>query len=126
MRKDYFRRKKQHDLTSSKIVQVNCDHVYIIGGDEYGPSLIVGKYDNPRSCLKIDLESGLLQKMKNMRHARDFGHSVILLGKQIYVVAGYYGQVVKKCETFDLTKAVWTEIPDFDEFGWGVTLIAIK
>ena len=51
-----------------------------------------------------------------------------MLGKQIFAVAGRDagGLVVRKCETFDLTKAVWTEIPDFDEFGNGVTLIAIK
>jgi len=50
-------------------------------------------------------------------------HAVVLLGKQIYVVAGL---LVRKCETFDLIKAVWTEIPDFDEFGEGVTLLGIK
>ena len=50
-----------------------------------------------------------------------------MLGKQIYVVGGVYQfRLVRKCETFDLTKAVWTEIPDFDEFGRGVTLVAIK
>ena len=40
-----------------------------------------------------------------------------MLGKQIYVVGGFAtGKVVRKCETFDLTKAIWTELPDFDEF----------
>ena len=61
--------------------------------------------------------------MNNMLHARDCMHAVVLLGKQIYVVAGL---LVRKCETFDLIKAVWTEIPDFDEFGEGVTLLGIK
>jgi len=65
--------------------------------------------------------------MNNMLHARWSGHAVVLLGKQIYVVAGNHDyQVVRKCETFDVTKAVWTELPDFDEFGYGVTLLAIK
>ena len=64
--------------------------------------------------------------MNNMLHARS-DHGIILLGKQIFVVAGWHDyRIVRKCETFDLKKAVWTEIPDFDEFGWGVTLVAIK
>ena len=72
--------------------------------------------------MRVDLRSGVLKKMNDMLHARsDYGFA--LLGKQIYVVGG---RVVRKCETFDLTKAVWTEIPEFDEFGWGVTLVAIK
>ena len=65
--------------------------------------------------------------MNNMLNARECGHGVLLLGKQIYVVGGDDNEEsVRKCETFDVTKAVWTEIPDFDEFGWGVTLVAIK
>ena len=65
--------------------------------------------------------------MNSMLHARR-RHGAVLLGKQIFAVAGRDagGLVVRKCETFDLTKAVWTEIPDFDEFGNGMTLLAIK
>ena len=64
--------------------------------------------------------------MNHMLQARNSEFGVVLLGKQIYVVGGYAGRAVRKCETFDLIKAVWTEIPEFDEFGWGVTLLAIK
>ena len=77
--------------------------------------------------MRVDLRSGVLDKMDNMRHRRSERHGVVLLGKQIYVVGGYaVARVVRKCETFDVTKAVWTELPDFDEFGYGVTLLAIK
>ena len=33
---------------------------------------------------------------------------------------------MKKCEKFDIIKSVWRDLPDFDEFGEGVTLVAIK
>ena len=85
-------------------MQANSFHVYIIGGHCGYSSLVCGEYDVERSCLRVDLTSGVLKKMNNMRHAHDL-HSVVLLGKQIYVIAG---ERMRKCEAFDLIKAVWT------------------
>jgi len=43
------------------------------------------------------------------------------------VVGGWARRgVVRKCETFDVIKAKWTDLPDFDEFGEAVTLVSIK
>ena len=67
-------------------MQANPVHVYLIGGIE--PSLVIGDYEVARSCLRIDLGSGVLQMMRNMLHARSNGHGAVLLGKQIYVVGG--------------------------------------
>ena len=59
-----------------------------------------------------------------MRYGRERGHGVAFLGNKIYVVGGI--QSIRKCERFDLQKEVWTELPDFDEYGSGVTLMGIK
>ena len=56
--------------------------------------------------------------MPHIRHQRREGHDVALVGNQIYVVGGrVLAEVVRKCETFDVTKARWAQLPDFDEFG---------
>ena len=77
-RENYFRWRDQSDLTCSKIVQVNRFHVYIIGG--FYPSLVCGEYDVARSCLRVDLGSGLLERMNDMLHARN-AHAIAFIGK---------------------------------------------
>ena len=63
-RRLFFEGKWQDDMTESKIVQVNRSQVYIIGG--IYPSLMGRVYDVARSCLRVDLETGILEKMKDM------------------------------------------------------------
>ena len=56
-------------------------------------------------------------------------HGITVLGNKIYVAGGLCrGNVVRKCERFDLQKKIWAVLPyaDFDEFGNGVTLMATK
>jgi hypothetical protein len=59
-----------------------------------------------------------------MRWGRRWGHAAALLGKYILVVGGNGGQ--EKCEKFDVLKAVVTDLPDFDEFWLGVTLVSVN
>ena len=83
-------------LTQSRIVQANRTHVYIIGG--YGPSLRSCEYDVARSCLRVHLETGILEIMQEMKHARSNGFGVALLGKDIVAVGGWGGgKVVRQC-----------------------------
>ena len=67
--------------------------------------------------------------MQSMRYARS-NHGVVVLGNKIYVAGGdsYYQKSVKQCERFDLRREVWSDIPssDFDMFGIGVVLMAVK
>ena len=57
-----------------------------------------------------------------MHHPRIY-HGACLLGNKIYVVGGFR---VKTCEQFALKSEKWSEICDFDEWGRGVTLMAVK
>ena len=64
--------------------------------------------------------------MQHMHHPR-YGYGVALLGKHIVVVGGYNrGVVSRKVEAFDTIKDAWKDLPDFDEFGEGVTLVSAK
>jgi hypothetical protein len=62
--------------------------------------------------------------MQDMHHPRTTGHGVALLGKHIVVVGGYYDGATRKVEAFDTIKDAWKDLPDFDEFGRGVTLVS--
>ena len=75
-------------LTWSKIVQATCNKVYIIGGHKNKPSLLTTEYDVERSCLRVDLMSGLLEKMPDMQNSRRYGHGLNVFGKHVYVVGG--------------------------------------
>ena len=61
--------------------------------------------------------------MQDMHHPRTHGHGVALVGKHIVVVGGYR-VATRKCEAFDTIKDAWKDLPDFDEFGRGVTLVS--
>ena len=61
-----------------------------------------------------------------MSHPRTY-HGAAILGFSIYVVGGIYG--IRKCERFSIKHEKWTELQisaDFDEWGYGVTLVALK
>ena len=48
------------NVTESRIIQINTNEVYIIGGDSSYPALVAGYYNVPTSCLHIDLKTGIL------------------------------------------------------------------
>jgi hypothetical protein len=62
--------------------------------------------------------------MQDMHHPREDDHGVALVGKHIVVVGGYCRGVTRKVEAFDTIKDAWKDLPDFDEFGEGVTLVS--
>ena len=69
-------------------MQVNSEQVYIIGGSNYRPSLICSKYDVARSCLRVNLVTGVLLVMENMRESRSDELGVSMLGNKVYAVGG--------------------------------------
>jgi hypothetical protein len=66
--------------------------------------------------------------MQDMHYPRERSHGVVLLGQHILVVGGWDGKKVvtktSKCESFDILKGAWKDLPDFDEFVNGVTLVS--
>ena len=50
----------------SKIVQVNHNDVYIIGGEQNHPSLLSRGYEVASSCFKIEIKGGQLEQKPNM------------------------------------------------------------
>ena len=59
-----------------------------------------------------------------MRHPRYY-HGAVTLGNKIYVVGGR----VRPCERFAIKSEQWMDLPnksDFDQWGSGVTLMAVK
>ena len=58
------------NVTESKIIQVNTNEVYIIGGDSSYPSLVAGYYNVPTSCLHVNLKTGELTVKSSMNRSR--------------------------------------------------------
>ena len=84
------------------------------------------EYSVRKSCLRIDLETAVLEQLQNMSHPR-IGHSAAMVGNSIYVAGGFGDN--RRCERFSLQKQQWTDLSnasDFDQWGEGVTLVAVK
>ena len=60
MQLDYFKGKLQDYPTWSKLVQINNNQIILVGGDHSFPSLLTHWYDVGRSCLLVDLSSGIV------------------------------------------------------------------
>ena len=60
-RQAWFNGKSQVGLTSSVIVQVGKTKVYLIGG--LHPSLLSREYNVKHSCLRVDLETAVLEQL---------------------------------------------------------------
>ena len=60
----FLGKRKNYHLTRSKIIRTNCDDKYIMGGINNYPSILFAEYDVPRSCLRLNLKSGVLERMQ--------------------------------------------------------------
>jgi len=115
----------------SKIVQVNKRVIYLVGGDARKPSFPDRQYDVLRSCIKVDIISGVFELKTQMSHRRSaFG--VCVIGKLIYLVGGLNNQegdegIVKGCERYDVVGDKWQELPKkCDVLYSGITVDVIK
>ena len=115
----YFKGKRQDYPTHSKLVQVSHNQIILVGGSQSRPSLLTYEYDVARSCLLIDLSSGIVSEMSQMTHGRYY-HGVANIGKYVYAVAGKNDwSAVRTCERYDISADKWTQLPEnsaFDEF----------
>ena len=115
-------------ISVSKIIQVNNTVVYVIGGNQY-PSLLGRKYDVPKSCMKIDMATGEIVKLADMRECRSsFG--LCVLRNIIYVFGGRHGknynEEVEGCEKYNILTDRWEDfvkVPDNYTIGMSVSLV---
>jgi len=99
----------------AKIVQVNQRVIYLIGGDGRKPSLPDREYDVWRSCIKVDIISGVFE-LKTRLTQRRSAFGVCLIGKLIYAVGGINEEdgderAVKGTERYDVIGDSWQELP---------------
>ena len=73
--------------TSSVITQVSSGEIYIIGGNQDYPSLVAREYEVNRSCIRVNIQSGVLALMASMGHGR-WLHDTCAVGHYIFVVGG--------------------------------------
>ena len=102
---------------------MSTNKVYIIGGHNVYPSLLKQVYDYKRSCLLIDLSSGIITKKAPMITGRYF-HGVSCISNKIYAVAGIDRSVaVRSTELYDMFTDKWCKIAQFDEYVYGVSTV---
>ena len=109
-RSKYFLEKKKEFRsfsTDSKIVQVNKQNLYVLGGRMHSPVLLSRDYPVMKSCLKVDLDTGVLEEMAEMIEGR-FEFGICYVNHRIYVVGGYDE---RSCEAYDILSRKWTRLP---------------
>ena len=97
--------------TSSIIEQINNEEIYIIGGNQDYPSLVARPYDVQRSCLRVNIKTGLLTVMSEMFNQR-WLHDTCSIGHYIFVVGGRtkIGKVVTECERYQTLTDTWEDL----------------
>ena len=113
----YFSNEDQCESTVSKIVQTNSDGVFVIGGYKFSPSLLTHTYNVPRSCLFIDLSTGIISEKSQLISGRShFGVSHIT--NYIYVVGGWgsNGEGDMTCERYSIPNDKWEKMPENSVF----------
>ena len=123
----YFQGKDQDypNPTRSKIVQIHDNAVCIIGGYPTLPSLLTHDYDVGRSCLLLDLSTGIITEKSQMNIGR-CGFGVGHINNCIYAIAGCHSDNApeRSCERYDVSANKWSLLPcQFDEFAVDVSLV---
>ena len=90
-RTKYFEKKRRDERNQfhecqSKIIQINKEEIYVIGGDESG-QLISQVYNVYSNCWNVNFYTGELIKTPDLVTGRLF-HSVCLVGHLIFLVGG--------------------------------------
>ena len=101
---DHFKRKDQRFPSLSKIVQVSHNQIILVGGWKDSGNLLTREYNVERSCLLVDLSSGIVAEKSQMTHGR-YDHAVATIGKYVYAVAGQNqkdGGAERTCERYDI------------------------
>ena len=108
MRLKFFEETKLFYPTQSKIVQINDNEIYVVGGGRAYPTLLASKYDVYRECLRIDIKTGKLTLQASMISGRRL-HDVQCITNQIYVVGGedQNRKSVRTCERYFISKDEW-------------------
>ena len=86
-RDNYFGNTRSVIESTSKMIQMDKNTIYIIGG--LSPSLLTRAYDVIRSCLKVNIETGELIQCADLLTER-WNHTLCSIGHHIYLIGGYY------------------------------------
>ena len=101
-------------------------HIYVIGGCH--PSLLARDYNILKSCLQIDISTGILTQKKDMLSGRtSFG--ICPIGKRIWLLGGLNSnwQVSTTYTSYDVLRDRWTEYTGKSvDYPLKVTLVGVR
>jgi hypothetical protein len=131
-KKAYFieRVREEQAPSWSKVIQVNENDLYIIGGSNDLPSLVAHSYDVPRSTLRVNKKTQELKICSKLNQGR-FAFGLCNIGNFIYVLGGLTSMdnSLDHCERYDVLEDKWTVLPKrvhLPKPKYGITLEAVK
>eukprot|EP00347_Sterkiella_histriomuscorum_P002043 403369692 len=104
----------------SKVVQVNKELIYMIGGN------VEHRFSTDR-CYSFNLQANELRQIQSLKQKR-YGHGLCYMNQFLYVVGGVQddNQTLDVCERYDIINKEWNEIPKLEVPCFSMTLLSVR